>query len=185
MRWMRFSIFLLVVTLLNAGNLLNTISVGSLNIRPDLLVILLVFFACSCPGFEAIIASFAIGFAADISGPVMGPAFLSFGLFGWLLRQLRKIPGAASRTGKAKTASIFAHGVVIFITFLSAGSLVQVLTLLKTPGLERTLAFFATREAMLNMSLGLVGTAIYSAGVGVLVWPVLIVISRWLTKRKT
>ncbi len=87
MRWMRFSIFLLVVTLLNAGNLLNTISVSSLNIRPNLLVILLVFFAGSCPGFEAITASFAIGFAADISGPVMGPAFLSFGLFGWLLRQ--------------------------------------------------------------------------------------------------
>ena len=102
MRWMRFSIFLLVVTLLNAGNLLNTISVSSLNIRPNLLVILLVFFAGSCPGFEAITASFAIGFAADISGPVMGPAFLSFGLFGWLLRQLRKIPGAGSRTGKAK-----------------------------------------------------------------------------------
>ena len=37
MRWLRFSIVLLVATLLNAGNLLNTISVGSLNIRPDLL----------------------------------------------------------------------------------------------------------------------------------------------------
>ena len=40
MRWVRFAILVLVVTLLNAGNALNMISVGSANIRPDLLLVL-------------------------------------------------------------------------------------------------------------------------------------------------
>ena len=39
MRWLRFSIFILLVTLLQASNLLDWIAVTDLSIKPDLLVI--------------------------------------------------------------------------------------------------------------------------------------------------
>jgi rod shape-determining protein MreD len=82
MRWFRFSLFVIAVTLIQAG-LVDIISL--VNVRPDLLLILLVFFAIYCDTTEAIISSFAIGFAADIIGSAMGPQMISFGLFGTLL----------------------------------------------------------------------------------------------------
>ena len=54
-------------------------------------LIALVFFAGNCNMYDAIITSFAIGLAADISGPVMGPYTLSFTLFGSLISQMRKV----------------------------------------------------------------------------------------------
>lgn len=92
MRWIRFLIVLLIVTLINASNLLDAISIGSLSIKPDLLLILLVFFAINCETSEAIISSFAIGFAADISGAAMamGPYMISFGIFGTVISFFRR-----------------------------------------------------------------------------------------------
>ena len=88
---MRFFLVLLVVTLLNSGKLLGLISVTSLNVRPDLLVIMLVFISVNSSAEDAILASFMIGFAADISGVAMGPYTISFGLFGSFLAQLQKV----------------------------------------------------------------------------------------------
>ena len=159
MRWFRFLIILLVMTLLNAGNLLNTIAVTDSNIRPNLLLILLVFFALNCDGIEAVIVSFTIGFAADISGTVMGPCFLSYGLIGTLISQFRKVV-----IMKRVTYQILA----ISITTLVVGSLVSILMYVKT------------RESMMNTNTVLLGTAVYSGLVSPVIWVILSKVSTWL-----
>ncbi|MBW1869979.1 MAG: rod shape-determining protein MreD, partial [Deltaproteobacteria bacterium] len=88
LRWIRFLVFLLLATLLNAGNVLNTISVTGLHIKPDLLLIALVFFSINIATTDAIAASFAIGFAADISSGTMGPCMIAFGVVGSFISQL-------------------------------------------------------------------------------------------------
>jgi len=84
MRWFRFAVIVLLATILQASLLAN------LNIKPDLPLILLVFFAIYCNTAEAIISSFAIGFAADLIGTTMGPQMISFGLFGTDLAYLHR-----------------------------------------------------------------------------------------------
>ena len=78
---------ILAVTVLQKGLLARWSS------KPDLLLILLVFFAIYYNTSEAIISSFAIGFAADLVGSPMpmGPQMISFGLFGTLLAYLHRV----------------------------------------------------------------------------------------------
>lgn len=165
MRWVRFSIVLLVITLLNAGNLLNTISVGSFSIKPDLLLILLVFLAVNCDPSEVIIVSFAIGFAADISGSSMGPYIISFGLFGSLISQMRKVVIMKRMVHQAAA---------IFVTGLIAGVLAQVLAFFK----------LKTGETASNLHVVLPGTALYSGIIGPVVWLFFSAISGWLGVHK-
>ncbi len=89
MRWFRFAVLVLVASILQTGPV-GLIAIHS-EIRPDLLLILLVFFALRSNSTDAIITSFAIGFVADLSSsalPLMGPRIISFGLFGTLLSDL-------------------------------------------------------------------------------------------------
>ncbi len=125
MRWVRFVVFVLVVTLLQAG-VLELVAVTQLHIKPDLLLILLVFFAVYCDTTEAVITSFAIGFAADLanlSNP-MGSYTISFGLFGTLLAYLRRVVNIKRMSYQASA---------IFITGFLAGLLGHLLSLLKGP----------------------------------------------------
>jgi len=85
MRWFRFAVLICLVTVLQASLLAH------LKYKPDLLLILLVFFAIYSNISEAIITSFVIGFAADIIGSSIGPQIISFGLFGTLLAYLHRI----------------------------------------------------------------------------------------------
>jgi rod shape-determining protein MreD len=87
MRWFRFALLILVVTILQKGMLARWSS------KPDLLVIFLVFYAVHYSTSEAIISSFTIGFAADLVGSPMpmGPHMISFGLFGTLLAYLHRV----------------------------------------------------------------------------------------------
>jgi len=87
MRWFRFALLILAVTVLQKGLLARWSS------KPDLLVILLVFFAIYYSTSDAIISSFTIGFAADLVGSPMpmGPQMISFGLFGTLLAYLHRV----------------------------------------------------------------------------------------------
>ena len=114
--WLRFGGFILVAAVLQASIL------AGLNIKPDLLLILLVFFAIYSSTTEAIITSFVIGFVADIIGCAMGPCTISFGLFGTLLAYLHR--AVAIR----KMPYQF---VAVFITSLLAGTLAHLLTFLK------------------------------------------------------
>jgi rod shape-determining protein MreD len=118
MRWFRFAALVLLVAVLQASALAN------LNIKPDLLLILLVFFAIYCNTSDAIISSFTIGFAADIIivGSAMGPQIISFGLFGTALAYLRRV---------IVIRKMPYQSLAIFITALLAGLLTHFLNLLK------------------------------------------------------
>ena len=161
MRWFRFAAFILIVAVLQVS-LLDRIAVTRLNIKPDLLLILVVFFAIYCETSEAIVASFAIGFAADINiiGSVMGPQIISFGLFGTLLAYLHRVIAIRKTTHQS---------LMIFATCLLAGVLVHFLTFLKG------------QPAGPNMYAALLGTSVYSGLVG----PFLFLPSAWCMRIKT
>ena len=84
-------VFILVLTVLTAGNLYNALAVSRLDVKPDVLLIAMVFFAVQCATPEAIATSFIIGFAADIAGAAMGPHMIAFGLLGSLMSQLQRV----------------------------------------------------------------------------------------------
>ena len=118
MRWIRFAVLILVVTVLQAS-LADVIAVTRLNIKPDFLLILVVFFAINYSGSEAIISSFTIGFAADIIGSTMGVRMISFGLFGTLLAYLHSVIAIKRMSYQS---------VAIFITGFLTGVLAYFLT---------------------------------------------------------
>ncbi len=148
MRWFRFAALVLLAYVLQAGFLSN------IDIKPDLLLIYLVFFAIFCDPTEAIISSFAIGFAADIVGYTMGPKIISFGLFGTSLTYLRRV---------ISIRKMPYQGLAIFVTGLLTGVLANLLSLLK-------------REPIaLNKYTVIFGIAVCSALVG----PFLFLPSAW------
>ena len=153
MRWFRFAVFICLVTVLQASLL------SSWNIKPDLLLILLVFFAIYCSTTEAIITSFAIGFAADIIGSTMGPQMISFGLFGTLLAYLHRVIAIRKMSYQS---------LAIFVVALSGGTLAYFLTFLKD------------QLAASNIYTVLFGTSLYSAIVG----PFLFLPSAWWMRIK-
>ena len=106
MRWLRFVILILVATILQKGMLARW------DYKPDLLIILLVFFAVYSHTSEAIISSFTIGFAADLIGsPLpMGPHMISFGLLGTLLAYVHRV--VAIRRKPYQALAIFVVGLV-------------------------------------------------------------------------
>jgi rod shape-determining protein MreD len=159
MRWFRFAVFISLVTILQAG-LVDIIAVTTLNIKPDLLLILLVFFATYCNTSEAIITSFTIGFAADLIGSAMGSQIISFGLFGTALAYLHRVITIRKMPYQA---------LAIFITGLLTGTLAHLLTLLKN------------QPTPSNIYAVLFGTSLYSSLVG----PFLFLPSAWWMRIKT
>lgn len=139
MRWFRFAVLILFAAVLQAGLLRN------LNIKPDLLLILLVFFAVYCNSSEAIITSFTIGFAADIIGPAMGPHTLSFGFIGSLLAYMHRVVNARKMPYQA---------LVIFVVGFLTG------------GLTCLLSFLKDRTFTPNIGSVLFWTSLYSGVVG-------------------
>ena len=153
MRWFRFAVLVLLATVLQASFFAN------LNIKPDLLLILLVFFAIYCNTSDAIITSFTIGFAADLIGRTMGPQMIGFGLFGTALAYLHQVIAIRKMTYQF---------LAIFITALLAGSMVYFLNFLKGEPTPQ------------NMFAALFGIALYSALVG----PFLFLPSAWWMRIK-
>lgn len=148
-RWARFFFVLLFVTLVNAGEALDAISFGSLQIKPDLLLVMLIYISVNSLSGDAILASFAIGFAADISGETMGPYMISYGVLGSFLCQLQKV--VAVRKITHQVAAIFFAG-------LLTGSLGQLLL------------YFKTSEPASNFFRMVSGVSLYSCLIGPLVW---------------
>lgn len=87
MRWFRFAVLLLAVAIVQKGVF------ERLHTRPDLLLVLLVFFAVYCNTSDAIITSFTVGFAADLVGSPMsmGSHMIGFGVVGVLLAYLHRV----------------------------------------------------------------------------------------------
>ena len=152
MNWARFTIMLVMVTL---GQASFVDAIAIYGVRPDLLLILLVFFAVYAGTTEAIIISFITGFAADLTlGTIIGPHIIAFGLFGTLLSNLNRV--IAIRKPQYQCLAIFATG------FL-AGIVVWLLTSLRRQPLG------------LDTGVLLLGMPLYSAILG----PLLFIPSAW------
>jgi rod shape-determining protein MreD len=158
MRWLRFAVLIVLVTVMQAG-LIDIIAVGRLNIKPDLLLILMVFFSIYCNQRDAVITSFTTGFAADIIGSAMGPRIISFGLCGTLLSYMH---------GVITVKQMPYQSLLIFISSLLTGVMAHFLTLLKgaAPGADTYTGIF--------------WTSVYSAIVG----PFLFLPTAWLMRIK-
>lgn len=150
---MRFFFVLLAVTLINAGKLPGLASVGSFHIRPDLLLVMLVFISVNASTSNAIVASFMIGFAADISGAAMGPYTIAFGLFGSFISQLQKV---------IEMKKIIHQAMGIFVVAMLTGLTAQLLL------------YFKMDDPVSNYFGMVIGTAIYSACVGPVMWLILL-----------
>ena len=147
MRWFRFAVLVLVVTILQTS-LVGVIAFYRPDIKPDLLLILLVFFAIHLDPQNAVIASFLIGFAADLSNPLremMGPQIISFGVFGTLLSDVH---------GIFSIRRMSYQGVAIF--------LMGVLTAL----LSYLLTFFRADPVTVRLGMELLWQPLYSAIIG-------------------
>jgi rod shape-determining protein MreD len=139
MRWFRFAVLVLLIAVTQAGFL------AGLSIKPDLLLILLVFFGVYCGPTDAIITSFSIGFAADIIGSAMGPRMISFGVVGTLLAYLHRVIAVRKMPYQ---------GVAICVTGLVVGTL------------ARLLAFFKGEPFTSATYMVILWTAVYSGIVG-------------------
>jgi len=95
-------------------------------------LILLVYFAIRCDSYDAVITSFALGFAADITGAVIGPHFISYGIIGTALAHVRKAILLKSTRQQALT---------IFITGILTEAVALMLTGLKASGLAKAGVF--------------------------------------------
>ena len=130
-----------------------------------MLLILLVFFCIYCNPTEAIITSFAIGFAADMIGspmPLMsmGPQTISYGLFGTLLAYVHRVINVRKMPYQA---------LAIFTIALLAGALAQLLALFKGHAIAA------------NIWTVLLGVSVYSGLVG----PFLFLPSAWWMRIRT
>ena len=108
MRWIRFAVLVCLATIIQAGFLSIFV------IRPDLLIILLVFFSIYGSTSDSIITSFSIGFAADLIGPSMGSQMISFGILGTLLAYLNRV--IAMRKMPYQALAIFVITILASIT---------------------------------------------------------------------
>ena len=141
MRWLRFALLIIAVTVIQKGLLARWSS------KPDLLIILLVFFAIYYNTSEAIISSFTIGFAADLVGSPMpmGPQMISFGLFGTLLAYLNRVIAIKRMPYQA---------LAIFVTSVLTGFL------------SHLLAYITGEPVAGNIYVVVFVTALYSSIVG-------------------
>lgn len=151
MRWKRFLIFLFAITIINASNLRDMVSISSLNIGPDILLIFLLYIAVGCNRSDTILASFLIGFAADVSSVAMviGPYTVSYGLLGGLLSLFRR---------KVIGKRMVYQSIAIFMLAAIGGLLAEFLIFVKSG------------EIPPNVSDTVLLTAFYSAVVGPLIW---------------
>lgn len=156
MRWFRFALLILVVAIIQKGLLARWSN------KPDLLVILLVFFAIYYDTSESIISSFTIGFAADLVGSPMpmGPQMISFGLFGTLLAYLHRVIAIKSMPYQ---------GLAIFVTSILVGVMTHLL------------AYVTGEPVAANFFIVVLVTSIYSGIVG----PFLFLPTAWWMRIKT
>ena len=159
MRWWRFTFVVILVAVLQVSAAMNILSLTNLRIKPDILLILLVYFAVYCDVYDAVIISFALGFAADITGMVLGPHFISYGIIGTAIAHIRKL--ILLKTTRQQAAAVF-------ITGIAAEIIALVLTQIKAPEMAKT--------GLLEIT----AVAAYSAILWFLIkWPV-IKIGKWL-----
>jgi rod shape-determining protein MreD len=161
MKWVRAVLLVCFIAVIQAG-LANAIAVTSLNIKPDLLLILLVFFAVSSTSRDAIVISFAIGFAADVIaiGQPMGPRTISFGVIGTMLAHIHNV--LVIRKMSYTVVTVFFSGLLVF-------------------SISNLLTFLANRSAVTHAYTIVLGTSLYSS----IAAPFLLLPAAWLMRIKT
>ena len=161
MKWLRAALLVCFVAVVQAG-LINALAVTSLNIKPDLLLALMVFFAVCSASRDAIIISFAIGFAADVIaiGQPMGPRTISFGLIGTVLTHIHNV---------FVIRKIFHQVVAVFLSGLLVVSITNFLT------------FLVTHSIAPHAYIIVLATSLYSS----IAAPFLLLPSAWLMGIKT
>jgi rod shape-determining protein MreD len=137
MQWVRFAIVVLAAAFIQGSSIPQWIAITRFDISPDLLLILLVYFAVFCEGPAAIIASFSLGLAADLTYHTLGPYLLSFGLCGSLLHILRTV--VTVRRTLHTIAAVFLTGLSMaimakIIIYFRGGS--EIYTLVKIFGMS-------------------------------------------------
>ncbi len=90
MHWIRFLILILIAAIVQTS-LVGVLALTEAQIKPNLLLILMVFFSINCAAQEAIVSAFVIGLFADLIGAGMGPQLLAFGVIGSLISEARHI----------------------------------------------------------------------------------------------
>jgi rod shape-determining protein MreD len=121
MHWTRLVLVILLATILQLmlNNFLN------FAFRPDMLIIVMVFFVANTEGNWPIIAAFVAGFAADLISPMsMGPHTIAFGVTGSLL--------ALARRSVTLDNAVFV-GITIFLICCVAGAFSQFLISFRQP----------------------------------------------------
>ncbi len=123
MKWFNFAITVLAAALVNAGSVMELITISQFQIRPNLMIAALAFFTYTSSRRDAIIAGFLVGFMADISGSTMGPSMVAYGIVGSGFSAMRDI--LLMDRKRNRMAVIFVMSVCVMI-------LVDILTGMKT-----------------------------------------------------
>lgn len=89
MKWIRFVILLIGAMILQAS-FTHTLALDEGHVRPNLLLVLLVYVAFYTETDELISACFITGLATDLISSTMGPHTLAFGAIGTLLGEIRR-----------------------------------------------------------------------------------------------
>jgi rod shape-determining protein MreD len=152
MRWLVFNSILLAAAILDGGNLLNVIALGDWHTRPSILVTIMVFVSISSRHNDAIGGAFAAGFAADLTGWLMGPHTICYGIFGMLLNSMGRV---------LSIQSPLSQGILVFFAYL--------LTELPAGWLE----VWRTGQARPDLFWKVLCTALYSGLVAPAIWWVL------------
>jgi rod shape-determining protein MreD len=113
MKWFRFSLLILATTVIGSSALMDVISLTEQHIKPNLLLIMLMYFAINCTSYDAIICCFSIGLAADLTGTIIGPYFLSYGVLGTVLALVRKV--IILKTTAQQAIAIFVTGLFVHL----------------------------------------------------------------------
>ncbi len=145
MRWFSFTILLVLFTLLDAGNTVNYIAIGPMNVRPDLMLLMMLFFAVNSDIYTATIASFTIGFAVDIASSSIGPYMISFGIIGSLASMMDR---------EMVMKNMVRQGIIIFIIGIAAHGLAYGLTILKPGGPSPDIFLYLTWNTVYTAAIG-------------------------------
>jgi rod shape-determining protein MreD len=112
MKWVRFTFLILGAAVIQSSALMDIVSLTDMHIKPDILLVLLIYFAINCESYDVIITSFAIGLAADITSTQIGPCFLSFGIIGTALSHIKKV--ILLKHTRQQALTIIAAGILVY-----------------------------------------------------------------------
>ena len=121
MHWVRFAILILATVVVQAS-LGDLIALGSTDVRPDFLLVVMVYLGVHGVPTDAVITSFVSGLARDVVGLTLGPEMLSFGVCGTLLSSVRRY---------VMIRSVPWQAITILISGAVTASLSRILSLVK------------------------------------------------------